>query len=66
MCATRSCTDFDRRRTVVPVHKIMNSLSSEAKMMRDILYRRPRLEHANKLGFLDLLNDKPSLNASVL
>ena len=45
---------------------IMKSLSRAAKMMRDIIYRRPRLEHANNLIFFDLLKDVPSLNGSVL
>ena len=30
----------------------MNSLSRAAKMMRDIIYRRPRHEHANNFFFL--------------
>ena len=30
----------------------MNSLSRAAKMMRDFIYRRPRLEHAKNLEFL--------------
>ena len=47
--ATSSCKKSDRSRTVVPVHKIMNSLSRAAEMMRDILYRRPRLERVNNL-----------------
>ena len=47
--------------TVVPVHKVMNSLCRAAKMMRDIIYRRPRLEHAKKLDFFDILKDDPSL-----
>ena len=34
---------------VVPVHKTMDSLSKVAKMMRDIVYRRPRHEHVNNM-----------------
>ena len=41
--------DSDRRSTVVPAHKIMNSLSKAAKMVRDIINRRPRLEYTNNL-----------------
>ena len=48
-CATRSCTNSDIPSFVVPVHKIMNSLSRAAKMMRDAIYRRPRHDHANNL-----------------
>ena len=36
----------------------MNSLSRAAKMIRDIIYRRPRLEYANNLLlFFDLLKE---------
>ena len=48
------------------VDKIMNSLHRAAKMMRDIIYHRPHIEHANNLDFFDLLKDVPSLNGSVL
>ena len=48
-CVTRSCTNSDIPSSVVQDHMIMNSLSRAAKMMRDIIYRRPRLEHAKNL-----------------
>ena len=38
-----------RDQVFVPVHKIMNSLSRAPKLMRDIIYRRPRLEYANNM-----------------
>ena len=34
---------------VEPVHKVMNSLSRAAKMMRDVIFRRPRHEHVNNM-----------------
>ena len=43
------CTSCDIPRSVVPVHKIMNSRSRAPKLMRDIIYRRPRLEPANNV-----------------
>ena len=43
------CTSSDIPRSVVPVHKIMNSRSRAPKLMRDIIYRRPRLEPANNV-----------------
>ena len=35
--------------SVVPVHKIMNSRSRATKLMCDIIYRRPRIEHTNNV-----------------
>ena len=43
------CTSSDIPRSVVPVYKIMNSRSRVPKLMRDIIYRRPRLEPANNV-----------------
>ena len=43
------CTSSDIPRSVVPDHKIMNSWSRAPKLMRDIIYRRPRLEPANNV-----------------
>ena len=43
------CTSFDIPRFVIPVHKIMNSRSRAPKLMRDIIYRRPRLEPVNNV-----------------
>ena len=40
---------LDIPRSVVPVHKIMNSRSRAPKLMRNIIYRRPRLEPANNV-----------------
>ena len=43
------CTNSDIPSSVVPVHKIMNSRSRAPKLTCDIIYRRPRLEHANNV-----------------
>ena len=43
----------------VPVHKIMNSLSRAAKMMCDIIYHRPRHEHANNM--VSLIFERPAV-----
>ena len=39
----------------VPIHKIMNSLSIAFKMMHNIIYRRPLIEHTNSLVCLIFL-----------
>ena len=48
-CVTRSCMDSDRCSTVVPVLQIMNRHSRATKVMRGIIYHRPRLEHTNNV-----------------
>ena len=47
---SRACGNpADIPSSVEPVHKIMNSRFRAPKLMRDIIYRRPRLEHANNV-----------------
>ena len=46
------CTSSDITRSVVPVHKIMNSRSRAPPLMRYIIYRRPRFEPANNMASL--------------
>ena len=49
LCMSPLKTNSDIPSSVVPVHKIMNSLSRAFKMMQDIIYSRPRLEYAKNL-----------------